>query len=152
MDTLKTSMLIVALLIISLSFTSLKGLENNEILTLEHLGPDTGNWVAPASANELINPVEVSEESIAQGLVIYKKNCRSCHGRNGDGQGVEAADLKTPATDFTNPSFIDKTDGSIFWKISEGRNDMEAFRSIIEEDEIWTVIIYIKTLTKVLEE
>lgn len=152
MNTLKTSMLIVALLIISLSFTSLKGLENNEILTLEHLGPDTGNWVAPTSANELINPVEVTEESTALGLVIYKRNCRSCHGRKGDGQGVEAADLTIPATDFTIHSFNDQTDGSMFWKISEGKGDMEPFKKLLDEEEIWSVVIYIKTFDQVSEE
>jgi mono/diheme cytochrome c family protein len=152
MNTLKTSLLIVVLLIISLSFTSLKGPANNEILTLEQPVPDSSNWIAPASADELINPIEVSEESIAQGSAIYKRNCRSCHGRNGDGQGVEAAELSTPATDFTNPSFIDQTDGSMYWKISEGRNDMEAFKNVIEEDEVWNVVIYIKTLAEVKEE
>ena len=66
---------------------------------------DTSKWVAPAEADNLINPVEVNEETQADGKMIYRVNCRSCHGRLGDGQGVEAADLNTKVNDFTNSNY-----------------------------------------------
>lgn len=152
MNSRKTSLLILSFLVISLIFMSLKKPENTEILQIEPLGIDTSLWIAPASANKLINPVEMNDEAVANGLLVYKKNCRSCHGRNGDGQGVEADDLTIPATDFTNPSFVKQTDGSMFWKISEGRNDMEPFKKQLDEEEIWQAVIYIKTFSQVSEE
>ena len=116
---------------------------------------DTSKWVAPAEADILINPVEVNEETLAEGKMIYRVNCRSCHGRLGDGQGVEAADLNTKVNDFTNSDFLKQTDGAIFWKIAEGRimkeknslgkDDMEAFKDDLEEEEIWLLVDYIKT-------
>ena len=113
---------------------------------------DSIKWVAPDSANDLINTYETHDENIAKGLPIYKKLCRSCHGRNGDGQGVEAEDLETVTTDFTNSSFVEQTDGSMFWKISEGRDDMESFKERLNEEEIWLVILYIKSFSVVSKE
>jgi mono/diheme cytochrome c family protein len=85
---------------------------------------DSIKWAAPASANKLINSYEANDENIEIGKSIYRKHCRSCHGKTGDGQGVGAADLLTTVTNFTNPALVEQTDGSMFWKISEGRNDI----------------------------
>lgn len=152
MNNLKVSFLIAVLLVMSLSFMSLTGPENRGNQKMEQPVPDSTGWDAPASANDMVNPIEVNDETIAEGLIVYKRNCRSCHGRKGDGQGVQAAELTTPATDFTNISFVDQSDGSIFWKIAEGRDEMEAFKGQLDDDEIWAVVVYIKTLSQPAEE
>ena len=89
----------------------------------------------------------MNNENIAKAMPIYKRTCRSCHGRLGDGKGVEAEDLESVTTDFTNPSFLKQTDGSMFWKISEGRDDMESFKVKLKEEDIWLVVLYIKTFS-----
>lgn len=119
---------------------------------------DILKWIAPVEADELKNPIEVNDETLSDGSTIYKINCRSCHGRKGDGQGVEAADLSTIVTDFTNSDFLNQSDGAIFWKIAEGRikeeknaqggDDMEAFKDDLDEEEIWLLVNYIKTFSK----
>lgn len=119
-------------LILLLSFSSLQ---------------DSDKWIAPESANEMINPLESNETNIEKAVSIYKRLCRSCHGKLGDGQGVEADILETVATDFTNPSFVKQTDGSMYWKIAEGRNEMESFKEKLSEEEIWQLVLYIKTFS-----
>ncbi len=151
MNILKTSMLISVLLVVSLGFMSLTNVGNNKTMKMEQLVPDSTGWVAPASANVMVNPLEVNDETIAEGMIVYKRNCRSCHGRKGDGQGVEAAELMTPATDFTITSFNDQSDGSMYWKIAEGKDEMEAFKGVLDEDEIWAVVVYIKTFSQPTE-
>lgn len=149
----KTFLLISISVVLFLSFISLKiPPQNNELLKFEHIQQDTVKWVAPVSADDLMNPFKSNDENIAEGLLIYRKHCRRCHGRKGDGDGVEAADLSTVTTDFTIPSFIEQTDGSMFWKISEGRYDMESFNKKLDEEEIWLVVLYIKTLSVLSEE
>ena len=113
---------------------------------------DTSKWEAPASANSLVNPISVNEETLADGALVYKKTCRSCHGRNGDGKGIEAADLSTAVTDFTNPDVFEQSDGSLFWKTAEGRNDMLPLKDDLSEEEIWSVVNYIKTFAQPSEE
>jgi len=119
---------------------------------------NTSKWEAPAEADNLKNPIEVNKETLTEGSNLYKINCRSCHGRLGDGKGVEAADLSTVVTDFTISDFLKQTDGAIFWKISEGRimkeknaqgkDDMVGFKDDLEEGEIWLLVNYIKTFSQ----
>lgn len=106
---------------------------------------DTSQWLAPDSVNELVNPIEANEESLAEGKTIYSRNCRSCHGKLGDGTGAGGQDLSTKVTDFTDPDFQQQSEGSIFWKITTGRNDMESYKEELDDDEIWKIVIYIKT-------
>ena len=145
MKTLKAILLISGSLFFLLSFMSSKLPTNNEILQKGKIEQDTLKWVAPDSANLLVNPYEANEENLAIAKVIYKKDCRSCHGKLGDGQGVEGEDLSTVPTDFTNSSYVEQTDGSMFWKISEGRDEMESFKAKLDEKQIWLVVLYTKT-------
>jgi mono/diheme cytochrome c family protein len=105
---------------------------------------DTIKWVAPDSVNNLINPIEVNEETFLIGKTIYNKNCRSCHGKLGNGKGSGSKELETIPTDFTNPDFLNQSDGSIFWKISEGRDEMKTYKKKLSEEDIWLVVNYIK--------
>lgn len=109
---------------------------------------DTTKWVAPETAQQLKNPTESNEATKAEGAIVYKKNCRSCHGKDGDGQGAEAADLKTKPTDFRDTNFSKQSDGSMLWKIQKGRGDMTAFEKDLTEDEIWKTINYIRSFSK----
>jgi mono/diheme cytochrome c family protein len=152
MNNLKVVFLISVSLVLFLSFIPLNISKNNETFKMEQIQQDSIKWIAPDTANKLINPFETNDENIAKGQPIYKKLCRSCHGRLGDGQGVEAEDLESVTTDFTNPSFLEQTDGSMFWKISEGRDDMESFKEKLKEEDIWLVVLYIKTFSAVSKE
>lgn len=152
MKYLKSFLLISVVLFLSLSLTSIKMTNADEIVKVVQIPLDTIKWVAPDTANDLINPFESNDENIAKGLVTYKKSCRYCHGRNGDGQGFEAEELETVTTDFTDASYLNQSDGSMYWKISEGRNDMESFENELTEEEIWLVILYTKTFSVVAEE
>jgi len=151
MKNLRTFLLISVSLFLTWSFMSLKIPKNKNFVKMKKIAQDSLKWVAPDSANDLINPYELNDKNMAEGLLLYKKLCRSCHGRNGDGQGVEAEDLETVTTDFTNSLFLEQTDGSMFWKISEGRKDMESFKKRLDEEEIWLVVLYIKSFSEVSE-
>lgn len=122
-------------------------LKTNPVMGLTSPG-DTTKWVAPETAAAVKNPIASSEGVVTEGTVVYKKNCRSCHGKDGDGQGAEAADLKTKVTDFRNPDFAIQSDGSMFWKIQKGRGDMTAFEKDLTENDIWNVIHYIRTFSQ----
>ncbi len=128
---------------------------NVEVLTSENsisLGIDSSEWIAPAEADELKNPIVSGEEVLSEGMLIYKKNCRSCHGRSGNGQGVGAEDCKVPVPDFTKGPSTKQSDGSMFWKIQTGRNDMAAYKGELDDEEIWKVIILLRTFSQTTEE
>ncbi len=110
------------------------------------LKPPGGDWVAPASANALVNPVPATPDNIEAGSGLFAKYCKSCHGSGGKGDGTKASGLDTPCGDFTEVGFQSQTDGALFYKIKEGRDDMPTFKSkIADEEDIWTLVNYIRT-------
>ncbi len=106
-------------------------------------------WVVPDKAKNMKNEVASSAASIATGKALYATHCKSCHGTKGLGDGTKSAQLKTEPGDFSKADFQAQTDGAIFYKTSEGRDDMPSFSKKIHDDEDrWSVVNYIRTLKK----
>lgn len=106
-------------------------------------------WVVPEKYKKMKNPVKADKESISLGKSLYVKHCKSCHGSKGLGDGSKAAQLKTKCGDFSSANFQSQTDGSIFYKTKEGRDDMPSFKKKIPEDEdIWSIVNYLRTLKR----
>jgi mono/diheme cytochrome c family protein len=104
-------------------------------------------WVVPDAAKNKKNPVASNAESIAAGKTLWGTHCKSCHGVKGKGDGPKAAQLKTEPGDFSKAATQVQTDGSIFYKTSEGRDDMPKFKAKIPDaDDIWSLVNYIRTL------
>ncbi len=109
----------------------------------------TEPWVVPDKYKKMKNPVASDKESISAGKALYTKHCKSCHGTKGLGDGTKAAQLKTKCGDFSTADFQLQSDGSIFYKTSEGRDDMPSFKKKIpDQDDIWAVVNYMRTLKK----
>lgn len=111
--------------------------------------PQQKPWVVPDAAKGKKNPVASDAQTIATGKTLYNTHCKSCHGTKGLGDGPKAAQLKTEAGDFSKATFQSQTDGALFYKTSEGRDDMPAFKKkIADEDDRWAVVNYMRTFKK----
>ena len=65
------------------------------------------------------------------------------------GDGTKASELKTEPGDFSKAAFQSQSDGSIFYKISEGRDDMPSFKKKMSDaNDIWDVVNYVRSLKK----
>jgi len=102
----------------------------------------------PPSAKTLINPYKTTPNAPATGARVYKKVCWTCHGDGGRGTGPQAVELKTKPADYKDPLVVARTDGELFWWISNGGPDMQAFKDALTDDEIWQIITYIRILQK----
>jgi mono/diheme cytochrome c family protein len=105
-------------------------------------------WVAPAEADNLVNPLKINNAVLAKGKVLYSTECVVCHGIYGNAKTGIADTLQQKPKDFTQEDFLTQTDGAIFWKLSEGRGLMQPFKTMMNEEEIWSVIVYVKELAK----
>jgi len=104
-------------------------------------------WPVPDKYKNMPNPVKSDATSLATGKALYNQHCKSCHGTKGKGDGPKAAQLNTECGDFTKADFVKQTDGALFYKTSEGRKDMPSFKKkIAEQNDIWAVVNYIRTL------
>lgn len=105
-------------------------------------------WVAPKEADQLKNAFVGKEDAIKKGKKLYAQNCTICHGNKGKGDGMAGAALKPKPANFTLESVQSQTDGAIFWKMSEGRSPMAAYKGILSEEQRWQLVAYIRTLKK----
>lgn len=106
-------------------------------------------WPVPENYKKMKSPVASDAESISAGKSLYATHCKSCHGSKGLGDGSKAAQLKTEPGDFAIADFQAQTDGSIFYKTSEGRDDMPGFKKKIpDNDDRWSIVNFLRTLKK----
>lgn len=106
-------------------------------------------WVAPQWVQELENPIEVEEASIARGRELFMENCSHCHGEKGLGDGPSTLSLNLAAKNIATAEWSDSiSDGEIFWKITTGRLPMEGFEDLIEEEDRWRIVNFVRTLAQ----
>lgn len=106
-------------------------------------------WSVPDKNAKTANPVKSSKESIAAGKALWSTHCASCHGKTGLGDGNKAAQLKTQPSDFSKAAFQSQSDGSLFYKVETGRDDMPSFKKKIPDaEDIWNLVVFMRTLKK----
>jgi len=105
-------------------------------------------WDAPANFKTMKNPVAKGDASNKAGLALYTKNCASCHGKAGLGDGVKARALKTSAGDFSGALYQNQTDGEHFYKTKTGRGEMPKYEGKLSDEDIWNIINYMRTFKK----
>jgi mono/diheme cytochrome c family protein len=110
---------------------------------------DQKPWPVPDNYKNMKNPVAPDAASIADGKALWATHCKSCHGAKGLGDGPKAAQLKTEPGDFSKANVQSQTDGALFYKLSEGRDDMPNFKKKLPEaDERWSLVNFIRALKK----
>ena len=100
-------------------------------------------WMAPKAAAAVKNPIKADTRTIEKGKKSYIQNCVSCHGENLEGLPADEVGLEMSPPDLKK-RIRTHSDGDFFWKIQEGRGDMPSFKDDLSEDEIWSVIHYIR--------
>ncbi|MGA9391736.1 MAG: c-type cytochrome [Candidatus Sulfotelmatobacter sp.] len=102
----------------------------------------------PAEAAKRPNPIKSSPESITRARKWWNLDCAMCHGKDGDGKGNIAADMKLKIVDFTDPNTLkDRTDGEIFYVIKNGHQDMPPEGDRIKAEDGWDLVDYVRSLS-----
>jgi mono/diheme cytochrome c family protein len=106
-------------------------------------------WVVPEKYVKMANPVNSDAASLKEGKELWARNCQSCHGKTGMGDGLKANQSKSSLVDLSTDLVQKQTNGALFFKISEGRSNMPSFKNKLEsEQDIWNLINYLRTLRK----
>ncbi|MFA7248412.1 MAG: copper resistance protein CopC [Dehalococcoidia bacterium] len=102
---------------------------------------------SPPAVGARVNPIANSEESIAAGRALYTQHCITCHGPGGLGDGPLAAGMNPPPASLPLHMPL-HPDGDIYAFIEGGfpGSAMPAFRGGLTEQQIWSVVNYLRTL------
>jgi mono/diheme cytochrome c family protein len=78
------------------------------------------------------------------GANVYKAKCVTCHAKDGSGNTPVGKSLQS--ADLRSPEVQKKSDAELTTSISEGKGNMPAFKTLLSEDEIHSVLSYVRTL------
>jgi mono/diheme cytochrome c family protein len=97
------------------------------------------------------NPLKPDARRLDQGRELYAAHCARCHGAAGQGDGADGAKLWPPPGNIAAGRRTPvATDAYLFWTIAEGgaplNSPMPAYGNTLGADEIWEIILYLRTL------
>ncbi len=95
------------------------------------------------------NPVADSPENVKLGAEHFQHHCMICHGLDGHNTGVPfAGKMSPPVADLGAKNVQQYSDGQLKWIIQNGIRftGMPGWSGILEEDEMWHVVAYIRHL------
>jgi mono/diheme cytochrome c family protein len=103
--------------------------------------------LAPVPAEYAGKTNPLGANAAGAGADMFKFNCEACHGPQGHGDGPASAALDPRPRNLPD---LAKTVGDdyFFWRISTGKDgtSMVAWKGVLTDEQIWQVIIYIRTL------
>jgi cytochrome c oxidase cbb3-type subunit II len=98
------------------------------------------------------NPLPVTEANLLRGKEVFLQRCVGCHGINGDGKGPGASFMSPSPADFTSADDAccggDTGPGDFYYRILRGwpGTAMENFGDRLSVDDIWRVVLFVKTI------
>ena len=110
---------------------------------IQNSSAQTKPWTAPPAAQAVKNP----DNTVPGGKALYVSYCTPCHGQSGKGDGPAAAALTPKPADHTSAALKSESDGSLFWKISEGRKPMPQYKLAFTPAQRWQLVNYIRSLS-----
>lgn len=107
---------------------------------------DTPDGYEKAGA-ELVNPVLLNDQTLAEGKKVYDIYCMVCHGQTGDGQGSIVQSGAFPPVPDYKTRLKGLAEGKMFHSITYGRNLMGSYSAQVSPEDRWKVIYYIQKLS-----
>jgi cytochrome c oxidase cbb3-type subunit II len=98
------------------------------------------------------NPLPVTEANLLRGKEIYLQRCGGCHNVNGNGKGPAARFLSPPPLPFDDADDqccgADTGPGDFYYRVLHGwpGTAMENFGERLSVDDIWRVVLFLKTI------
>ena len=98
---------------------------------------------------KLKNPQAATAENIEAGREAFSHYCAACHGLDGQKTGVPFADRMSPPVPSLAAEHIQQyKDGQLKKIIDDGigPSGMPGSKGILNDDEIWSIVLYIRHL------
>jgi len=97
----------------------------------------------------------IANEAVSTGAALYKTYCWQCHGKQGNGQGVNVRDMSVQPRDHTDAKeMASRSDADLFKAIKEGGQAisksvlMPPWGGNLNDDEIHALVGYLRQLCR----
>ncbi|HYA98249.1 MAG TPA: cytochrome c [Methylomirabilota bacterium] len=108
-----------------------------------------GSSGVPQEYVKKTNPVKPTPAGLTEARRVYGFDCAMCHGKEGDGKGDLAADMKLELKDWRDPASLEKmTDGELFYIISKGKGKMPGEGERAKETQIWEFVNLVRSFAR----
>jgi len=98
------------------------------------------------------NPIQVTEQRLLNGVILFAQNCAVCHGSaKGDLSPSPIAEgLYQKPPQLATHGVEDDPEGYSFWKIKHGirLTGMPSFGYSLSDEQIWTLALFLKHMDK----
>lgn len=109
--------------------------KSSDTLTTNQSQPSS----SPASAATI-----AASDPFAQAYLNFQKNCQECHGEKGQGGTVEIKGRKLKVPSLRDGHALDHTDEKFVKQITEGDDEMPAFKDKLSGEEINDLVRFIR--------
>ncbi len=100
-----------------------------------------------AAGRELKSPLEETPEVVAEGKRLYGHFCIHCHGDKGMGDGSIVKNGKYPPPPaYSSDQLRNLPEGKAYFSIVYGKNLMGPHGQLLNHEERWKVVAYVKQL------
>lgn len=105
------------------------------------------DWPVPDKYKSMKNPLAGEGDDDEIGADLYAQHCRSCHGKEGFGDGTKAGELTATLRELGGSDVQAQSDGTLYYKGIIGKDEMPNFeKKIRDEEDRWYLINYIRSL------
>jgi mono/diheme cytochrome c family protein len=114
--------------------------------------PSTSNTLSDRQRWDVVAYVlnlSVTLNQLSNGLDVYRQDCQACHGEKGRGDGPQAASLAVKPPDWSDPALLAQVSLQDLFNVTQWgdpQNGMPGFSSQLTEDQMWSVVSYMRTL------
>lgn len=106
--------------------------------------PWTENLNRPATTATPLTAVTSTPDELAFARANYAKHCSACHGDEGKGGIVEIEKVKLRVPNLTEGHALRHTDEKFVKQITDGDDEMPAFKDKLSPDEINAMVRFIR--------
>jgi respiratory nitrate reductase gamma subunit len=103
---------------------------------------------SPARMGEpIVVPPRPAGASVEEGRTLWQRNCVTCHGERGAGDGPAAKGLRVPAANLAAGALkAGATDADLYWRITAGiiPAGMAPFGAAMSEQQRWSLIAFLR--------
>ncbi len=111
------------------------------------VAPPTKRVPLPSVAGD--GPVPAFAADLDHGARLFARHCARCHGEGGAGDGVLAAGLSPPPSDWTAPDALrEVAPAELYRSMWRGKlgTSMQRFDTVLDEASTWDVVFHIWSL------